>query len=119
MARCDEGYCCQVCGRDVERIVDSDLYLRYILGEVRLEQLHLHPERHIRCNPELAQYIQDPAFPPIHLSGGFSKAALDADYVCSREREVTQAWQRLQALPSLGLTLAEYPLGITPVVDQE
>ena len=37
MARCDEGYRCEVCGRDVEAVTDSDLYLRYVLGEVPLE----------------------------------------------------------------------------------
>src|SRR5437660_390556 len=40
MAKCDEGYRCDVCGRDVEAITDSELYLRYVLGEVPLEQLH-------------------------------------------------------------------------------
>jgi hypothetical protein len=34
VAKCDEGYRCEVCGLDVEVIVDSDLYLRYVLGEV-------------------------------------------------------------------------------------
>src|SRR5207253_5771351 len=57
--KCDEGYVCEVCGRDVEPITDSDLYLRYVLGEVPLERLHLQRERHIRCNPALAQYIAD------------------------------------------------------------
>ena len=26
MAKCDEGYLCQVCGHEVEQIVESDLY---------------------------------------------------------------------------------------------
>ena len=37
MAKCDEGYRCEMCGRDVEAIAESDLYLRYVLGEVPLE----------------------------------------------------------------------------------
>ena len=37
MAKCDEGYRCEVCGVDVEAITESDLYLRYVLGEVPLE----------------------------------------------------------------------------------
>ena len=44
MAKCEQGYMCDVCGKDVEDITDSDLYLRYILGEVRpdhLRRLHL------------------------------------------------------------------------------
>jgi hypothetical protein len=43
VAKCDEGYRCEVCGRDVEAITDSDLYLRFVLGEVPLETLHLSP----------------------------------------------------------------------------
>src|SRR5207244_1816464 len=63
--KCDEGYVCEVCGRDVEAIVDSDLYLRYVLGEVPLERLHLQRERHVRCNPSLAQFIVDARFEPL------------------------------------------------------
>jgi hypothetical protein len=110
MARCDEGYRCEVCGTDVEAVTDSDLYLRFVLGEVPLEELHLAPERHITCNAELAQYITDPAFPPVTCPGVFSKAGLDPAYVAQRERRVTAAWRRLQDLPRLGLALPEYPL---------
>jgi hypothetical protein len=114
MAKCDEGYRCEACGRDVEAIVDSDLYLRYVLGEVPLERLHLLRERHIRCNPALAQYITDERFEPVNCDGPFAKPALDAAYVAGEEARVTRAWKRLQAIPTLGLTLAEYPLSITP-----
>jgi len=114
MAKCDEGYRCEVCGRDVEAIVDSDLYLRYVLGEVPLERLHLSRERHIRCNPALAQYIVDPAFEAVVVSGAFAKAELDPAFVTDEERRVTRGWRRLQAIPTLGLTIAEYPLAITP-----
>jgi hypothetical protein len=113
MARCDEGYRCEVCGRDVEAITDSDLYLRYVLGEVPLEQLHLQPERHIRCNPALAQYIVDAAFEPVICTSAFAKANLDPGFVQREETRVTRAWRRLQAIPSLGLSIAEYPLSIT------
>ncbi len=114
MARCDEGYRCEVCGRDVEAIVDSDLYLRYVLGEVPLEGLHLQRERHIRCNPALAQYIVDPRFEDTTCDGPFSKMSLDAGFVQEEEHRVTQAWRRLQDIPTLGLSLAEYPLSVTP-----
>ena len=114
MAKCDEGYRCEVCGRDVESIIDSDLYLRYVLGEVPLELLHRLPERHIRCNPALAQYITDPNFEPVVCDGPFRKADLDSEYVCAEERRVTCGWRRLQAIPRLGLTVAEYPLAVTP-----
>ena len=43
MAKCDEGYRCEVCGGDVEVVTESDLYLRFVLGEVPLELLHRLP----------------------------------------------------------------------------
>ena len=114
MAKCDEGYLCEVCGQDVAAVVDSDLYLRYILGELPLERLHLSPERHIRCNPALAQYIVAPGFALVSCPGAFAKAELDPQYVIEEELRVTRGWNRLQAVPTLGLTIAEYPLAITP-----
>src|SRR5437879_3758143 len=117
MAKCDEGYRCEVCGRDVEAVVESDLYLRYILGEVPLERLHLSRERHIRCNPTLAQYIVDESFEAVACDGPFGKSSFDTEFVESEARRVTRAWRRLQAIPHLGLTIAEYPLSVTP--DQE
>ena len=119
MARCDEGYLCDVCGQDVAIILDSDLYLRYILGEVPLEVLHLMPERHIRCNPVVAQYIAAAQFACVECNGPFAKANLDADYVQAEAARLTQAWRRLQAIPILGLTIAEYPLSITPFSELE
>jgi hypothetical protein len=98
----------------VETITESDLYLRFVLGEIPLEQMHLLPERHIRCNPALAQYIVDPQFVPVNCDGPFAKAQLDPEYVTAEEARVTVAWRRLQAIPTLGLTLPEYPLTITP-----
>jgi hypothetical protein len=114
MARCDEGYRCEVCGRDVESVAESGLYLRYILGEVPLEFLHRLPERHIRCDPALAQYIIDDRFEPVPCTGPFAKADLDPAFVSAEEARVTRGWRRLIAIPSLGLTLAEYPLAVTP-----
>jgi len=40
MAQCEQGYLCEVCGRDVEDITVSDLYLRYVLGAVAPETLY-------------------------------------------------------------------------------
>ena len=114
MARCDEGYVCDVCGRDVAAVTDSDLYLRYVLSEVPLEELHTTPERHVRCNPAVAQYVVDPAFPPVVCAGPFGKENFDATFVAAEETRVTAAWRRLQAVPTLGLTIAEYPLAVTP-----
>jgi hypothetical protein len=110
MARCEQGYLCEVCGQDVGEITDSDLYLRYVLGEVPPEQLHLLRERHIRCNPSLAQYIVDPAFAAAACDGFFAKGTLDPGFVAAEEMRVTRGWQRLQELPTLGIPIIEYPL---------
>ncbi len=110
MARCDEGYLCDVCGGDVAAITESDLYLRYVMGEVPPLALPTMRERHIRCNPATAQYIVDPAFAPVRCDGMFAKANLDAEYVRQQEELVTRAWRRLQEIPRLGLPLTEYPL---------
>jgi len=114
VAKCDEGYRCEVCGRDVEAITDSDLYLRYVLGEVPLEMLHRLRERHVRCNPALAQYVVDDAFAPVACPGPFDKMDLDPDFVRDEEHRVTRGWRRLRAIPTLGLTVPEYPLAVTP-----
>lgn len=110
MTRCEQGYLCEVCSKDVEAVIDSDLYLRFILGEVLPEQLHQLRERHIRCNPELAQYIVDPDFEPVTCTGVFNKALLDVAYVANHEALVSRAWRRLQEVPSLGVPILEYPL---------
>ncbi len=110
MARCERGYLCEVCGQDVAEITDSDLYLRYVLGEVPPEMLHRLPERHVRCNPALAQFVVDPGFAPLSCDGPFAKEHLDPAFVAEEEARVTRGWRRLQELPSLGLTIAEYPL---------
>jgi hypothetical protein len=110
MVACDLGYLCDVCGQDVEAIVDSDLYLRYIMGEVPPLALPTQRERHIRCNPATAQFIVDPAFAPVRCEGVFAKEWLDVEYVREQEERVTRAWQRLQEVPGLGIPLTEYPL---------
>ena len=85
MAKCDEGYLCEVCGHEVEQIVESDLYLRFILGLVDPEILHIAAERHLRCNPTLAQYIVHPEFAPLYVDGDFDKRQLDPEFVATRE----------------------------------
>ena len=110
MAKCDQGYLCEVCGEEVPNITVSDLYLRYILGEIGSRQLMSAPERHLHCNPTLAQFITDPAFPPITVDGPFSKDHLDPTEVRTREQQVTRAWQRLQEVRKLGIPISEYPL---------
>src|SRR5476651_1557848 len=101
MAKCDEGYPCEVCGGDVDGVIVSDLYLRYVLGEVPLERLHLQAERHILCNPGLAQYIVDDRFPPVVCEGFFDKRLLDVEYVRNEEARVSRGYRRLRAIPTL------------------
>jgi hypothetical protein len=110
MVACEQGYLCDVCGKDVEAITESDLYLRYVLGEVSPLELPTLRERHIRCNPALAQYIVDPAFAPVRCEGMFAKDQLDAEYVREQQELVTRAWRRLQEIPRLGIAIPEYPL---------
>ncbi len=112
MAVCDEGYLCQVCGAEVEDITDSDLYLRYVLGEVDPETLHQAPERHIRCNPVVAQFIVASDFPPVVVEGPFSKAELDEGFVREEEARITAGYLRLHELfrSSRERPITEYPL---------
>lgn len=111
MARCEQGYLCEVCGSDVEHLWESDLYLRYVLGQVDPETLHTTRERHIRCNPTLAQFIVDPDFEAVAVRGAFDKRELDPNYVREQERLVTRAWKRLKELAHReGVSLLEYPL---------
>jgi hypothetical protein len=111
MALCEQGYLCDVCGKEVEEIIDSDLYLRYVLGEVPPERLHVLRERHIRCNPVIAQFIVDPRFEAVVCEGAFAKDKLDPKYVAEEEARITRGWRRLQDIPALGLaTILEYPL---------
>ncbi len=111
MAKCDEGYLCSVCGGDVEKVTDSELYLRFVIGLIDPELLHATPEKHIRCNPDLAQFIVADDFEPVVVDDEFGKQHLDPDYVCQRGRLVTRGWQRLKEIPSLGeVSILEFPL---------
>lgn len=110
MAVCDEGYLCDVCGKEVDAIIDSDLYLRYVLGDLSPLELARTRERHIRCHPEFAQFIVDPDFPPVLCTGPFEKSGLDGEYVQAEEIRVTRGWRRLQEIPRLGIPITEYPL---------
>ena len=111
MSKCEEGYLCSVCGGDVEHIWDSDLYLRYVIGRVDPETLHTTRERHIRCNPTLAQFIIDDQFQPVIIDGPFDKRLLDAAYVREQERLITRGWRRLNELAHQeGISLLDYPL---------
>lgn len=110
MAHCERGYLCEICGDEVEDITESDLYLRYIIGEVDSRHLLTTPERHIRCNPTLAQFIVDPDCPPVTVEGPFAKSELDPQSVAERESLVTRGWRRLHEVRELGLPISQYPL---------
>ena len=110
MARCDEGYLCDVCGQPVEEITDSDLYLSFVIGQISIEQLYNSPERHIGCNPVQAQFIVDDGFPPVEVAGPFDNRQLDADSVMRQEQRITRGWRRLQEVTALGIPITEYPL---------
>jgi len=110
MARCDEGYLCEICGEAVDPITESDLYLCYIIGLIKADQLTQAPERHIHCNPVQAQFIVAEDFAPVVVDGPFGKAELDPEYVRSQEELVTRGWHRLKEISTTDVPVAEYPL---------
>ena len=110
MAKCDEGYLCDVCGEDVAELTDSDLYLRYVIGLLDPEVLHTTKERHVRCNPAVAQYIVDERFGPVTAEGPFDKRGLDTKFVRDQETLVTRGWRRLVELRGSETPIIGYPL---------
>ena len=111
MAGCERGYICAACGREVEEIHESGLYLRFVLGEVAFEQLDRLPERHICCDAALAQFIVAEGFAPVVVEEGpFSKAGLDPQFVADEERRVTRGYLRLQELSARDVPIWDYPM---------
>jgi len=110
MAKCDEGYLCDVCGKAVDEVTDSELYLRYILREVRIEELNTTPERHLRCSPIQAQFIIDERFPPVELEGVFDKRLLDESEIVRMEQRASAAYRRLLEVVGSELPVSDYPL---------
>ena len=112
MAKCDQGYLCDICGEEVEDIRESDLYLRFVTGQIDSQKLLGSAERHLICNPVVAQFIIDDAFPPVTVEGPFGKSELDSDYVTAQEALLTRGWRRLQELFEISETLPvpDYPL---------
>jgi hypothetical protein len=114
MAGCERGYLCVVCGEDVEEITDSVLYLRYVLGEVDWNDLDRSPEKHVRCDPVLAQFIVSDRFQPVIVEGVFSKLGLDPEFVRTEEARVTSGFLRLREVAAAGVPIADYPLSQAP-----
>jgi len=110
MAKCDQGYICDVCGSPVEDMADSDLYLRYIAGQVAWNALNSTSERHIRCNPVEAQFIVDADFEAVEVEGDFAKQMLSPDDRREQEEWITQAWRRLQEVVNSDIPIIDYPL---------
>ena len=105
MAKCDEGYLCEVCGQDVADLSDSALYLQYVIGWIDPETLHTRRESHLRCQPNLAQFIDDPQFdPPITIEGPFDRRKLDPNFAAVEDGEALLA--ALHTLPSDVCSLA-------------
>lgn len=113
MAKCDQGYLCQVCGKPVERIIESSLYLQYVIGWVDPEKLHLSPDQHLACNPTLSQFIEDERF---QTRDGSKKESyfgqLDPEFVLQRTQLISRGYRRLWELLKLKNRPAvrDYPL---------
>lgn len=112
MAKCDEGYLCVVCGAEVKRIDQSELYLRYVVGWIDDNKLNRLPERHLACNPSLAQFIDDPTFAGLPVAPEMQKSQLDSQFCDQRERLLTAGYRRLQELQKRrsGVRIEDYPL---------
>ncbi len=112
MAKCDQGYLCESCGLEVTSIVDSDLYLRFVIGQLDAERLHLSPERHLRCNPSLSQYIADARFDPVVVEGDFDHRQLDPEFVARQFDRITRGYQRLWTINQSPepISLLDYPI---------
>jgi len=112
MAKCDQGYLCEICGEEVASIGDSDLYLRYVTGQIDSRELLASPERHIRCNAVVAQFIVNRDFDAVFVEGPFSKTEMDVHFVTKQETLMTRGWQRLQELvdDADSLRVSNYPL---------
>ncbi|QDV27723.1 hypothetical protein [Aureliella helgolandensis] len=113
MAKCDEGYLCEVCGEEVEGLADSALYLQYVIGWIDPETLHTRRECHLRCHPTLAQFIDDSRFtPPVQVEGDFDRRLMDVHFAAERVDLVTRGYQRLCDLGSgrQQTTVVDYPL---------
>jgi hypothetical protein len=113
MAKCDEGYLCEVCGDEVEGLTESALYLQFVIGWIDPETLHTRRESHLRCQPNLAQFIDDERFAPcVQVEGPFDRRLLDPEFAHQRAKLVTRGYQRLWELQTSrrGLTVVDYPL---------
>lgn len=112
MAKCDEGYLCEVCGQAVEGLSESALYLQFVIGWIDPETLHTRPECHLRCNPNLAQFIRDEDFEPVVVTGDFDCRSLDPSFVDERRELISRGYRHLKQLHRKrpGMTVTDYIL---------
>ena len=118
MAKCDQGYLCQVCGEEVDDIVESSLYLQYVIGWIDPETLHTRADSHLKCLPVLAQFIDDERFSAeLDVPDEFKRQHLAPEFREARTELVTRGYRRLWELRALpdDLPVLEYPL---PDVEQ-
>jgi len=114
MSNCDEGYNCDRCGEYVENVTESELYLRFVLGAVPIDELPREPERHIRCCPEFAQFIVDGEFTPVACDDpALDKRRLPSEVRRMQEEIFTRAWRRLQEVHGSGVPVDQYPLPVS------
>lgn len=113
MAKCDQGYLCELCSEPVKNIVESSLYLRFVLGEIKVQDLFSAPERHLKCDHALARFIVHEKFErPV----GDASSDLDCDEALrsKKEERITAAWLRLREVVQLGIPITQYPLAENP-----
>lgn len=112
--RCDQGYLCRVCGLAVDNITESELYLRYVVGEVSLDTLDRARDCHLECNPALSQFIDDPRIcGDLVVPADLQKSTLDPSFVATRTAQLTRGYQRLWEIRSERhkyRSVADYPL---------
>ncbi len=83
-----------------------------MLGEVDRSLLDRHPERHLACDPILAQFIETEGFETPFVDGPFGKSSLDPAFVADEESRVTRGYERLMELERRGAVLSEVLLGV-------
>jgi hypothetical protein len=112
MAKCDEGYLCEVCGEPVEKLSDSALYLQFVIGWIDSGLLQSRRECHLRCLPTLAQFVEHPDFESVQIEGDFDLRLLDPVLAKQRQDLVSAGYQRLRILERKrkGLSIEDYPL---------
>lgn len=102
----------------MEHIGQSDLYLRFVTGQISSQELLSSPERHLQCNPVVAQFIVDPQFSTVVVEGPFCKGELDSEQVRQQEELTTRGWRRLIELEAIAKTLPVHLYPLPEVIER-